>query len=69
MFTHRPDVRRSVTSKLDLKEHIAGGQQAQSGRSRPAAMKFAIGGQFEAHGQIEADMLRFFRPRRSVDAD
>jgi len=50
-----------VKSKLDL-----GGayrrwvQQAKSGRSKADALKFAIGGQFEAFGQIQMDLLRFF---------
>ena len=35
-------------------------QQARHGRSTPEAMKSAIGGQFEAYGQIQVDMLRFF---------
>lgn len=50
-----------MKSKLDL-----GGtyrrwvQRAKSGRSTAEAMKFSVGGQFEAFGQIQADMLRFF---------
>ncbi len=35
-------------------------KQAKSGPSKAEAMKHAIGDQFEAYGQIEADMLRFF---------
>jgi hypothetical protein len=34
--------------------------RARSGRSSAEAMKPAIGGQFEAYGQIEADMLRLW---------
>lgn len=61
MFTHRPAVGRTVKGKLDLKgAYRRWVHQAQAGRSRAAAMQFAIGGQFDAYGQIEADMLRFF---------
>jgi SAM-dependent methyltransferase len=50
-----------VKSKLDLKGvYRRWVQLAESGRSRAEAMKFAIGAQFEAYGQIEADMLRFY---------
>lgn len=51
----------TVKSKLDISgAYRRWVQQAQSGRSRAGAMKFAIGAQFEAYGQIEADMLRFY---------
>ena len=50
-----------MKSKLDLRgAYRRWVRQAKSGRSRADAMKLAIGGQFEAYGQIEADMLRFF---------
>jgi SAM-dependent methyltransferase len=54
-----------VKSKLDLKgAYRRWVRQAKSGRSKTEAMKLAIGGQFEAYGQIEADMLRFFGLRQ-----
>lgn len=58
-----------MKSKLDLKgAYRRWVQQARFGRSKAEAMKLAIGGQFEAYGQIEADMLRFFglRPRATL---
>jgi len=48
-------------SKLDLRgTYQRWIQRAKSGRSRTEALKIAIGAQFEAYGQIELDMLRFF---------
>ena len=35
-------------------------ERAKSGRSMAEAMKFAVGAEFEAFGQVQADMLRFF---------
>ena len=50
-----------MKSKLDLVgAYRRWVQQSTSGRSKAEAMKYAIGGQFEAYGQIQADMLRFF---------
>jgi cyclopropane fatty-acyl-phospholipid synthase-like methyltransferase len=50
-----------VKNKLDLKgAYRRWVQRAESGRSRAEAMKFAIGAQFEAYGQIEADRLRLY---------
>lgn len=50
-----------MNNKLDLRgSYRRWVQRAKSGRSKAEAMKVAIGGQFEAYGQIEADMLRFF---------
>jgi len=50
-----------MNSKLDLKgAYRRWVYRAKSGRSRPEAMKHAVGGQFEAYGQIEVDMLRFY---------
>ena len=50
-----------MKSKLDLSgSYRRWVQHAKSGRSKAEAMKVAIGGQFEAYGQVEADMLRFF---------
>lgn len=50
-----------MTSKLDLKGTYRRWVQLAKSRG-PAAepLKVAIGGQFEAYGQIEVDMLRFF---------
>jgi SAM-dependent methyltransferase len=51
----------TVQSRLDLRgAYRRWVQQAKSGRSRADAMKWATGAQFEAYGQIEADILRFF---------
>jgi SAM-dependent methyltransferase len=50
-----------VKSKFDLgAAYRRWVQQAKSGRSTAEAMKSSIGDQFEAYGQIEADMLRFY---------
>jgi SAM-dependent methyltransferase len=50
-----------VKFKLDLRGgYRRWAEQAKYGRSTAEAMKSAIGGQFEAYGQIQADMLRFF---------
>lgn len=50
-----------MTGKLDFtKSYRRWLQRARSGRSKAEAVKAAIGGQFEAYGQIEVDMLRFF---------
>ena len=50
-----------MNSKLDVRAAYRRlVQQAKSGRSTAEALKVAIGGQFEAYGQIEIDMLRFF---------
>lgn len=50
-----------MKSKLDLSgAYRRWVRHAKSGRSTAEAMKLAIGGQFEAYGQIEADMLCFF---------
>ena len=50
-----------MKSKLDLSgAYRRWAQEAKYGRSKAEAMKYAIGGQFDAYGQIEVDMLRFF---------
>jgi SAM-dependent methyltransferase len=49
-----------VKSKLDLRGAYRWWVRAKSSRSKAEAMKLAIGAQFEAYGQIEVDMLRFF---------
>jgi len=50
-----------MKNKLDLRgAYRRWVQQAKSGRSRPEAMGFAIGGEFEAFGLVQVDMLRFY---------
>jgi SAM-dependent methyltransferase len=50
-----------VKNKFDVKgAYRRWVQPAKSGPPAAEAMKVAIGGQFEAYGQIEVDMLRFY---------
>ena len=50
-----------MESKLDFRgAYRRWVKLAKSGRPKAEAMKFAIGAQFEAFGQIQVDMLRFF---------